>query len=78
MEWGPRARGRRSIILNTFNRDVNQSLNNRLNRTEFMPFAPSVLDYRAKEYFPAHDSNTPAGDYMIITYDVKTDHRDRL
>jgi carbamoyltransferase len=78
MEWGPRALGHRSIILNTFNRDVNQSLNERLERTEFMPFAPSVIDRKATEYFPEYNSNVPAGDYMTITYDVKMEHRDRL
>jgi carbamoyltransferase len=78
MEWGPRALGQRSIILNTFNREVNQTLNDRLNRTEFMPFAPSVVDYKAVEYFPAYDAGVPAGDYMTITYDVKEEHRDLL
>ena len=78
MEWGPRALGQRSIILNTFNRDVNKTLNDRLHRTEFMPFAPSVVDYKAKEYFPGYDPDVPAADYMTITYDVKEQHRDRL
>lgn len=70
MEWGPRALGSRSIILNTFNRNVNDTLNKRLDRTDFMPFAPSVLDFMAKEYFPAYESGVPAADYMTITYDT--------
>jgi carbamoyltransferase len=70
MEWGPRALGSRSIILNTFDRTVNDSLNQRLNRTEFMPFAPSVIDRAAKKYFPKYDAQHPAADYMTITYDV--------
>ena len=63
MEWGPRALGSRSIILNTFNKEVNQTLNDRLNRTEFMPFAPVVLDNKAKEYFPSFNNNVPAARY---------------
>jgi len=78
MEWGPRALGSRSIILNTFNEEVNQTLNNRLDRTEFMPFAPVVLDYMAKEYFPKYDENIPAAEYMTITYDTDTKYTEKL
>ena len=71
MEWGPRALGARSIILNTFDKSVNDSLNERLNRTEFMPFAPVVLDFIAKDYFPKYKKIIPAAKYMTITYDTK-------
>jgi len=78
MEWGPRALGHRSMILNTFDRKVNDTLNQRLNRTEFMPFAPSVIDYMVKEYMPAYDDNCPAADYMTITYDVDPKYHELL
>ena len=78
MEWGPRALGKRSMILNTFDRKVNDSLNKRLNRTEFMPFAPSVIDYMVKTYMPAYDETCPAADYMTITYDVDPQYHDLL
>ncbi len=78
MEWGPRALGHRSMILNTFDRKVNDTLNQRLNRTEFMPFAPSVIDYMVKEYMPAFDDNCPAAEYMTITYDVDPKYHDLL
>jgi carbamoyltransferase len=78
MEWGPRALGRRSMILNTFDRTVNDSVNKRLSRTEFMPFAPSVIDYMVKTYIPSYDSSCPAGDYMTITYDVAPEHHEQL
>jgi carbamoyltransferase len=70
MEWGPRALGKRSMILNTFDRTVNDTLNQRLNRTEFMPFAPSVIDYMVKTYMPRYEEKDIAADYMTITYDV--------
>ena len=38
-------------LLNTFDRKVNDVLNKRPNRTEFMPFAPVVLDFMAKNIF---------------------------
>lgn len=78
MEWGPRALGNRSILLNTFNRSVNDSLNKRLNRTEFMPFAPVVIDYKMEEYMPAYKEKCPAGNYMTITYDVDHKYHDEL
>lgn len=70
MEWGPRALGKRSMILNTFDRTVNDTLNKRLNRTEFMPFAPAVIDYMAQTYMPAYQESDIAADYMTITYAV--------
>ncbi len=78
MEWGPRALGHRSMILNTFDRKVNDTLNQRLNRTEFMPFAPSVIDYMVKTYMPAYEENCPAADYMTITYDVDPKYHEQL
>lgn len=78
MEWGPRALGARSILLNTFDRTVNASLNQRLDRTEFMPFAPVVLDTVAQEYFPSYDPSVPAAKYMTITYETAPEHRERL
>lgn len=78
MEWGPRALGSRSIMLNTFDKSVNKTLNDRLNRTEFMPFAPVVLDFMAKEYFPCYDRKVPAADYMTITYDTNPKYKDIL
>lgn len=78
MEWGPRALGRRSMILNTFDKTVNDSVNKRLSRTEFMPFAPSIIDYMMTTYIPKYDSTCPAGDYMTITYDVAPEHHEQL
>lgn len=78
MEWGPRALGKRSMILNTFDRSVNDSLNKRLNRTEFMPFAPSVLDFMASTYMPAYKAEDTAAEYMTITYDVDEAYHDQL
>lgn len=78
MEWGPRALGSRTIMLNTFDKQVNDTLNSRLNRTEFMPFAPVVLDFKAKTYFPKYDSAVPAADYMTMTYDTAPEYHKEL
>ena len=43
MEYGPRALGNRTIMYQTTDPEVNKWLNDRLSRTEFMPFAPVTL-----------------------------------
>ena len=57
---------------------VNDTLNQRLNRTEFMPFAPVVLDFMAEEYFPNYINDVPAADYMTITYDTAKEYHEQL
>src|SRR5262249_58014337 len=44
MEHGPRALGARSIIANPTDPTINDRLNKRLDRPQFMPFAPYVLE----------------------------------
>ena len=69
-EWGPRALGNRSILIRPTDKNINDIVNDRLYRSEFMPFAPSVLDYRASDYFKNYRENHIASEYMTITYDV--------
>jgi carbamoyltransferase len=69
MEYGPRALGHRSIYFHAADRTVNQWLNERLQRTEFMPFAPIVLKERATEFFRNFDpERSVAARFMTITY----------
>ncbi|MDH5721459.1 MAG: hypothetical protein OEZ13_12705 [Spirochaetia bacterium] len=51
MEYGPRALGHRSILYSAKDNSVNTWLNKRLKRTEYMPFAPAVLEEIADKYF---------------------------
>lgn len=80
MEYGPRALGNRSIIASTVDRTINQWLNDKLNRTEFMPFAPSMLADRAGEMLVDYDRGVSdyADRFMTITYHVKDEWHDRL
>ncbi len=71
MEYGPRALGNRSVLCHTGDASINDWLNERLNRTEFMPFAPVTIDGRAEEYFKNFDANRcRATRFMTCTYDV--------
>jgi carbamoyltransferase len=80
MEYGPRALGNRSILAHTKDRSINDWLNKRLRRTEFMPFAPSVLGPHAGEIFEGYGSGVASytDNFMTITYTVREEWRDRL
>lgn len=78
MEMGPRALGGRTILANPDKRDINDSINKRLQRTEFMPFAPFVCDDDAGNVFDIDDSNRYACRFMTITTNVKREWRDKI
>ena len=69
MEYGPRALGNRSILYQPTDPSVNDWLNKKLNRTEFMPFAPSTLAERSDKCFQNVDGASDAARFMTITFD---------
>ncbi|MFC2135787.1 carbamoyltransferase C-terminal domain-containing protein, partial [Bacteroidota bacterium] len=72
MEYGPRALGNRSILYQTTDPSVNNWLNKKLKRTEFMPFAPATLwEERKKCYLGLEGAETTAK-YMTITFNCTT------
>jgi carbamoyltransferase len=78
MEFGPRALGARSILASPTDRSINATLNERLQRTEFMPFAPVVAEEDAHEVFEIGPLNRYAGRFMTITCAVRDDWRERI
>lgn len=68
MEYGPRALGNRSILFLPNDIKTNLWLNERLGRTDFMPFAPVTRDIDAYKYFEI-DSNKDI-DYRFMTITV--------
>ncbi|HXP05564.1 MAG TPA: carbamoyltransferase C-terminal domain-containing protein [Stellaceae bacterium] len=78
MEYGPRALGARSILASPADAGVNQALNKRLERTEFMPFAPVVGEADAAELFDIGGVNRYAARFMTIACDVKPAWRERI
>ncbi len=67
MEFGPRALGCRSILANPCNPKMKDILNARVKfREEFRPFAPAVLEDRAREYFDLPE----ASPFMLFTANV--------
>ena len=52
MEWGPRALGNRSLLADPRREDMRELINAKVKlREPFRPFAPAVLEERAREYF---------------------------
>jgi len=70
MEYGPRALGNRTVMAICTDPDINKWLNDKFQRTEFMPFAPVVLEKHAAEYFPDWKPEHIAARFMTLTYDV--------
>jgi carbamoyltransferase len=72
MEFGPRALGARSIVADPRNRDMQALINLKIKfREGFRPFAPSVLETRAAEYFELSDESP----YMLVVAPVRESHR---
>jgi carbamoyltransferase len=69
MEYGPRALGNRSILYHAKEPAVNQWLNQRLGRTEFMPFAPATLAERAGDCYLRTRGAEYAAEFMTLTFD---------
>lgn len=72
MEWGPRALGNRSILVDPRRSEMKEILNNRIKHREpFRPFAPSILEERVGDYF---EQSHPSP-FMLMTYKVATEKR---
>ena len=72
MEWGPRALGNRSIVVDPRRADMKDILNSRIKHREpFRPFAPSILEERVGDYF----AQTHPSPFMLMTYEVRDDKR---
>jgi carbamoyltransferase len=69
MEFGPRALGHRSVIYSTHDSTMNDWLNKRLNRTEFMPFAPITAEELAPECYIGWRPEHASARFMTVTYD---------
>lgn len=73
MEFGPRALGNRSILVDPRRHDMKDILNARIKHREpFRPFAPSLKVEATSQYF---EKSHPSP-YMLMTYNVRADKRD--
>lgn len=68
MEYGPRSLGARSILASPCDARINDSLNERLQRSEFMPFAPATTDTLAPLCLVDWKPDQIAAEFMTICY----------
>lgn len=72
MEFGPRALGARSILGDARNSVMQSLMNRKIKfRESFRPFAPSVLEEYAAEYF----EDALSSPYMLLTFPVHRSQR---
>ena len=75
MEYGPRALGARSILASPADATINDTLNDRLGRSEFMPFAPVIAPEDVDEVFDLGMAERYAARFMTITCAVREPSR---
>jgi carbamoyltransferase len=72
MEFGPRALGNRSIVVDPRRADMKDILNERIKKREpFRPFAPSILSEQVADYF----EQTHPAPTMLMVYQIKPERR---
>jgi carbamoyltransferase len=76
-EHGARALGNRSIIADCTHPDTYEILNNKLQRNDYMPFAPAVLEQDANEIFEIKKSLYSC-EFMTMLVDTKEEYRDKI
>ena len=75
MEFGPRALGNRSIVVDPRRHDMKDILNARIkHREHFRPFAPSILAEAAGEWFE-QDYTSP---FMVLVYKTRAERRGEI
>jgi carbamoyltransferase len=75
MEFGPRALGNRSIVVDPRRSDMKDILNARVKHREpFRPFAPSILSDATSDWFE-QDYTSP---FMVLVYKTRPEKRDQI
>jgi carbamoyltransferase len=75
MEFGPRALGNRSIVVDPRRAEMKDVLNDRIKKREpFRPFAPSILEERIGDYF----EQTHPAPTMLMVYQVRPEKRGEI
>lgn len=69
-EFGPRALGNRSILSTTAYPELTDIINKRLNRDNFMPFAPAIAAELAPRCLKRYSLNTLSNRHMTLSFDA--------
>ena len=75
MEWGPRALGNRSILCDPRRSEMRDVLNLKIKRREpFRPFAPSILEEAAGDYFRQPQPSP----FMLMAHNLRPEKRGQI
>lgn len=75
MEFGPRALGNRSIVVDPRRAEMKDILNDRIKKREpFRPFAPSILEERVGDFF----EQTHPAPTMLMVYQIRKERRSEI
>ena len=75
LEFGPRALGNRSIVVDPRRAEMKDILNDRIKKREpFRPFAPSILEESVGDYF----EQTHPAPTMLMVYQVREKRRNEI
>lgn len=78
MEVGPRALGNRSLLADPRRADMRDILNRKIkHREDFRPFAPSVLQEKAGEWFDL-PGRSPAAEFMLFAYPTRKKYHEKI
>ena len=71
-EWGPRALGHRSILADPRRASMKDIVNSKIKfREPYRPFAPAVVEEKAKTFFEIDDPKSGPARFMIIVIPTK-------
>jgi carbamoyltransferase len=76
-EHGARALGNRSIIADATHHDTYQRLNDKLQRNDYMPFAPAVIDEDANTIFEVTKSAYTC-EFMTMLVNTRDEFKDKI
>jgi carbamoyltransferase len=65
-------------LASAFDKSIPKKLNERLNRNDFMPFAPIIRDIDAPIVFQDYTSGLIAARFMTVTLKVKSDFKNLI
>lgn len=78
MELGPRALGARTILADPRDSNANFTINQRLGRVEYMPFAPVIMEEHASDVLIGWNPNHLSSYHMTLVYSVQEKWRKSL
>ena len=76
MEFGPRALGNRSILANPQSVKITSDLNKRLQRSDFMPFAPILMEENAERLLLDYSDLHHCAEYMTCCYECTDEFKE--